>query len=247
LIDLELLQPSLYAISDNIVLPSLLNLYYAASLNAYIKINGEKVFIIGQTNKPFSSKISLDKDSIAIKLGIGLIKKLFGIPTSKFTNQIVSLSEIKNNSYEEKILCEIEKINDVHHKRFVIEKILKKNDDECLFDLIIKRICNEAIYKVKDLCSIIGYSERHLQRIMLLYTGFTTKEFLTLLRFERSKLMINRLNDEMSSIAYDNDYFDQSHFIKDFNKYSGYSPKQYKTTMSDFYNPEKTFYVRLIQ
>jgi AraC-like DNA-binding protein len=49
------------------------------------------------------------------------------------------------------------------------------------------------------------------------------------MRFQRSiTLLKERSGASLTDIAYSLDYFDQSHFIHDFKRFSGVSPKIYK-------------------
>jgi AraC-like DNA-binding protein len=41
-------------------------------------------------------------------------------------------------------------------------------------------------------------------------------------------------NMYLTEYAYRNGYFDQSHFIRDFKTYSGYTPKEFVTKYPDF-------------
>ena len=40
-------------------------------------------------------------------------------------------------------------------------------------------------------------------------------------------MMLNEESDSLTSIAYENEYFDQAHFIKDFKELTGVSPKAF--------------------
>jgi AraC-like DNA-binding protein len=42
------------------------------------------------------------------------------------------------------------------------------------------------------------------------------------------KLKRLQLRESLTSIAYEGEYFDQAHFIKDFRKYTGITPWQYR-------------------
>jgi AraC-like DNA-binding protein len=44
---------------------------------------------------------------------------------------------------------------------------------------------------------------------------------------ETLKMLLNQQAGNLTEIAYDNDYFDQSHFIKDFKEFTGVSPKEF--------------------
>jgi YesN/AraC family two-component response regulator len=54
------------------------------------------------------------------------------------------------------------------------------------------------------------------------------------------KMLLNKKADKLTSIAYQSDYFDQAHFIKEFKKFTGISPKEFLG--SDNMTLSKIFY-----
>lgn len=86
----------------------------------------------------------------------------------------------------------------------------------------------------------MGYSRRQLSRISQNCFGMSTKQYLSLVRFNR--VMRNVLLQEEQNylpLALDAGYFDQSHFIHDCNSYLRQSPGRFfreVAEMSHFYN-----------
>lgn len=65
------------------------------------------------------------------------------------------------------------------------------------------------------------------------YVGISASTFGTLDRFHNS---MNRLiaggYSKLSDLAYDNGYFDQMHFIRDFRRFAGNTPKRFASQNS---------------
>ena len=73
-----------------------------------------------------------------------------------------------------------------------------------------------------------GYSQKHLIRLFKQHIGLTPKSFLKVLRFQKAIQDIEKKKCiQWSDIAYDCGYYDQTHFIEDFKKFSGFTPGQY--------------------
>jgi AraC-like DNA-binding protein len=96
-----------------------------------------------------------------------------------------------------------------------------------------------ASQRVSDWAKNLGLSERSLERRIDQLLGISPKNYLDLLRFRRvlESWQQNR-NEDLLGIALDAGYFDQSHFIHSFRKYSGQSPEAWRRNhqLSDFYN-----------
>ena len=74
-------------------------------------------------------------------------------------------------------------------------------------------------------CQEYKISERQMQRRFKNSVGISYKKFQRILRFEKSlSLLATAQYTELASIAYELDYTDQAHFIKDFEEFSGMSP-----------------------
>lgn len=69
----------------------------------------------------------------------------------------------------------------------------------------------------------LGLSERQLERRFLRQVGITPKRFASLRRFERAVALAAR-SGSLTEVALEAGYYDQSHFIRDFRRYTGASP-----------------------
>lgn len=82
----------------------------------------------------------------------------------------------------------------------------------------------------------VFYSQRHLNRLFNLYLGVSMKSFSQLVRINKSIRLLNERKNTLSIISESLDFYDVSHFIKDFKIICGISPQEYRTNMSDFYS-----------
>ncbi|MCG2589682.1 helix-turn-helix transcriptional regulator [Rhodohalobacter sulfatireducens] len=85
-----------------------------------------------------------------------------------------------------------------------------------------------SILKVDDLTDRFMISKRTLQRLFKNYVGVSPKWVIQRYRLhEAAEKMASGFTDNWPQIAMDLGYFDQSHFIKDFRKIVGRTPKDY--------------------
>lgn len=78
------------------------------------------------------------------------------------------------------------------------------------------------------------YSTRHLNRIFLNQIGISIKTFARLIRLEHTLQLLGSGAYELTELALQNGYCDQSHFIRDFKKLCGITPNTFLANMSDF-------------
>ena len=66
---------------------------------------------------------------------------------------------------------------------------------------------------VRKISKTIGLSPKQLSKTIRLQTTLKT--------------LLNQKKSKLTDLAYENEYFDQSHFIKDFKEFTGISPKEF--------------------
>jgi AraC-like DNA-binding protein len=74
----------------------------------------------------------------------------------------------------------------------------------------------------------IGLSHRRFTQLFREQTGLTPKSFSRVRRFQRVLRSISTLHEpEWTQVALDCGYYDQAHFIHDFQSFSGFTPSGY--------------------
>jgi AraC-like DNA-binding protein len=82
--------------------------------------------------------------------------------------------------------------------------------------------------RIGELCDELGVSRKHLITLFKRFVGCTPKEFARLHRFGHTLTGIDATAPvDWTTVAHDNDYFDQSHFSREFEAYTGLSPGAY--------------------
>lgn len=97
---------------------------------------------------------------------------------------------------------------------------------------VVSDVMNEIRRKdffdnINNVAARYGITSRYLQKLFLQYTGLTPKLYSKISRFQDSLRLVTKKNASLTSIAYECGYFDQSHFIKDFKAFTGYTPSGY--------------------
>jgi AraC-like DNA-binding protein len=80
---------------------------------------------------------------------------------------------------------------------------------------------------IENVAGRYGITSRYLQKLFLQYTGLTPKLYSKINRFQSSLRLVTKKGASLTSIAYDCGYFDQSHFIKEFKSFTGFTPSGY--------------------
>jgi AraC-like DNA-binding protein len=69
---------------------------------------------------------------------------------------------------------------------------------------------------------------RQPERKFLKQIGLSPKQLGKVIRLQTAlKLLLNRKTGTFTQIAYESEYYDQNHFIKDFKEFTGTTPKDF--------------------
>lgn len=121
------------------------------------------------------------------------------------------------------INIKIKKIEDELLKVLDLSLIASDRDTFLLNTLMLNRD-----NKLKDFCSYYGVSERRVERLFNRYIGAAPKEILKISRFRRALfLMLNSCQKDLTTLGQNSNYYDQSHFIRDFKVFTGLSPNRF--------------------
>ena len=155
------------------------------------------------------------------------------MPVSTLENKAVSLTEIFN---EEGRKLEEEVINakDAQERIKLIETfLLSKLTGQPAIDAITKS-CVEVIFQSQGQIGLAALADkmnihrRNMERKFTSMIGISPKQLARVARLQAALKMIQQKKcNSLTEIAYENGYFDQAHFIKDFKEFTGMSPKSF--------------------
>jgi methylphosphotriester-DNA--protein-cysteine methyltransferase len=112
---------------------------------------------------------------------------------------------------------------------FLLKKLNEKNTISNIVkstvDALLKTNGTTPINVIlKDEISKKRQLERHFKK----QVGISPKKLGKAIRLQATlQLLLNKKSETLTDIAYESDYFDQNHFIKDFKKLVGVTPKEF--------------------
>jgi AraC-like DNA-binding protein len=177
---------------------------------------------------------------VASKAGFGIfgfylyphaLPQLFGLPANELTNQFAGIKTLcgkEGEALEEKIMLALNNNQRIKIVCAFLEARLRnaKPGYANIFSSIKSISTSFLPMPVKVLAENNFLCVRQFERRFKEFSGFSPKLFLRIARFNS---LLNKTfeNKSLTQIAYEYGYYDQSHFIHDFQKFSGHNPKEY--------------------
>jgi AraC-like DNA-binding protein len=173
--------------------------------------------------------------------GVGLLPqgwlRLIGAPAADYVDRTVALTD-------EPCFAELAALPAAVFSGPPDAALEAKRIDTALLDLLARRpphedeariraahsaLTDEAIASVTELAKRLGISSRSLERLSLRAFGFSPKLLLRRQRFLRSLAQF-MLDPSLTWIkTLDFQYVDQAHFVRDFRRFMGMTPRRYGT------------------
>jgi len=186
-----------------------------------------QLYIQGQSTKFTEHRVMGNFRIIGVYLQPTALKTIFNIDAFEFNDQKVPLEDI----ITEPILQQLINAVSLKQKIKIISNFLLKHISKVERNTEKATIASLFLQNGKTLKETqieMNLSERSLERLIKQYVGMPPKMFSRIMRFQ-SGLNILRQADfnNLTEIAYQNDYFDQSHYIREFKGFTGTNPERF--------------------
>jgi AraC-like DNA-binding protein len=153
-----------------------------------------------------------------------------------FNDQIIDFRAVSNNTVDA-LYTQLQETTGWQQRIELVETFLlhrlsrseKRLDKVEVVSDIMNELQREDFFdNIENVASRYGITARYLQKLFLRHTGLTPKLYSKINRFQNSLRLLNNKKDlSLTSIAYDCGYFDQSHFIREFKSFTGTTPSSY--------------------
>lgn len=180
-------------------------------------------------NRPMDVQMRKGAGCVAICFHPGMAYKFFNIPMSEFSNSTALLSDLWNAKAAELEDILSDSHNDEHRvkilQNFLLEQLAGNSHEQQIAYCISQIVRSDGNIALDALTDKAGLSQRQLNRKFQQHVGLPPGEYLRVNKFIKSlKYLKSYPSNSLTEIAYHSGYYDQSHFIRDYKNYTGFTP-----------------------
>ncbi|OJJ16772.1 AraC family transcriptional regulator [marine bacterium AO1-C] len=192
-------------------------------------------FVLGQITQPMWIEPMGKVETFAVRFKPGGFSYFTKTAMSDLTDKDTELRVLFDEAKVAKIEAAISSTKDTIEKISLIERflldILTENIDVpgLLKSVIDKILQTNGTVSIKDITQENSGQRRSLERKFIKQVGTSPKQLCRVIRFQKALKTILDGNKKLTDVGYENEFFDQAHFIKDFKDFTGISPKQFYT------------------
>lgn len=195
-----------------------------------------RCFVIGQLTRPLDIKPTGETGIFSIRFHPEGFLPFTTFPIKEMENTAVSLEKLFGKDGE-KIEQQIINANSTSDRIKLIEIfLLNRLTDIENIDRIVKSTVETIItangqLSIDELSRQTNLNRRQLLRKFSSAIGLSPKQLSRTIRLQSAlKMLLNDQFSNLAELAYENEYYDQAHFIKDFKEFTGSTPKEFYGT-----------------
>ena len=192
-----------------------------------------KYFLIGQLTRPFVVEPLGITGSFVVRFHPNGFSPFTTIPIKEMENTAVPLENLFGKDGQE-IGEKILNAKSTSERIDIIETFLfNRLTDRKSIDNIVKSTVETILtangqLSVNELSKQKNINRRQLTRKFSATIGLSPKQLSKTIRLQNTlKTLLSKSNKSLTYLAYENEYYDQAHFIKEFKEFTGLTPKEF--------------------
>ncbi len=207
---------------------------YTLRNKKYEGLTVPRQFVSGQSIYSYSLHFNGVIDQCGIVFKPAALSSLYDLPTFEYTEERISLSTIFKQAVIDSLSASLAAEKDPVGKarlleQFVMDVYKKTNPKPDFIDNAVQQIVDKnGMVDVTELMKEVFMSRRNFERKFFKKVGLSPKYYARLRRIGYLlNLIAGKKRVDWGRLFSECEYYDQSHFIKDFLEFTGRTPQQY--------------------
>lgn len=192
--------------------------------------------LLGQITEQFYVEPTGHVNTFAIRFYPYGFANFIDLPLSELANKETPLNKLFGDKKAEQLSQEITLAKTTEERITIIEEFLfDRLHDKTTIDNIVRStvdamLLSKGSKSINDILKADLTKRRQLERKFINQIGISPKQLGKAIRLQATlQMLLNQTTETLTDIAYENEYYDQAHFIKDFKEFTGITPKEFLT------------------
>jgi AraC-like DNA-binding protein len=192
-----------------------------------------KCFVIGQLTRPLEIEPTGETGIFSVRFHPNGFLPFANIPIKEMENTSVSLEKLFGKEGQEIEETVLNANSTVDRIKLIETFLFNQLADTRTIDRIVKSTVETILtangqLSVDELTRQTNINRRQLERKFSSTIGLSPKQLSKTIRLQATlKMLLDKKFTSLTALAYENEYYDQAHFIKDFKELTGFTPKEF--------------------
>lgn len=193
-----------------------------------------RAMVLGQITEPFYIQPTGCVNSFATRFYPNGFANFVTEPIKNLANKETPLHKLFGEKNARELEKQIITAGDTGQRIQIIESFLiQQLSTETTIDSIVQTtidslFASNGSSSIKNILKDDLVKRRQLERKFLNQIGISPKQLSKVIRLQTAlKMLLRQTPGSLTHIAYESEYYDQAHFIKDFREFTGISPKEF--------------------
>jgi AraC-like DNA-binding protein len=202
----------------------------------------KKAWISGERTRYIVIGAARNQSMVGVRFRPGGAYPFFRFPISELSESVTELDLIWGRLVEE-IRDELQEIESPDYRllrleSFLLRQVQRTLEPNRLIAFAVHQLQHSPQFlAIRDLASMVGISQKHLISQFEKVVGLRPKSFARVCKFQKVVNLLEQQDQiEWAALALECGYYDQAHFIKEFQAFSGLNPSDYVTRRGDYVN-----------
>lgn len=186
----------------------------------------QEIFFAGYSKETQAFPLYQNIDYMGVRFKPGAFYALYQADANRIMDHMIPFTKLETEyCFDSLFSCENVQERITHIKNYLMTK-LKSKPKLDFVELIDELYQNPKEQTVILTAEKMGYNQRQLLRIFHKHYGVSPKCLLNILRLHLCLTLLENKTLNLTDIAVHCGFYDQSHFIKEIKRYTGFSPLQ---------------------
>lgn len=193
-----------------------------------------RAMVLGQITGPFFVEPTGRVNTFAVRFYPYGFANFITTPVKELADRETPIDALFEEKTARELSLRITQAPDTPRRIEIVEDfLLNRLNDQATVDAVVRRTI-DAILETKGSAGINTVlkndlsKRRQLERRFREQIGISPKQLGKVIRLQTAlKILLNRQTESLTDIAYESEYYDQAHFIRDFKEFTGTTPKEF--------------------
>ena len=193
-----------------------------------------RAMVLGQTIDPFYIQPTGYVNTFAIRFYPYGFANFVNTSISNLVNKETPIRDLFGEEPSKKLEHEIVNATSTQERIEIVERFLiGRLSESATIDNIVKTTIDTLLdtkgaSPINEILKQDLSKRRQLERKFIKQIGLSPKQLGKVIRLQTAlKMLLNEKHETLTKIAYESEYYDQAHFIKDFKEFTGTNPKEF--------------------